>query len=58
MSTGIKITNLTCNLSSEGSELIALVKDGTTLKSTLSTAIQGTLNLADLSARSIVLLTG
>jgi hypothetical protein len=54
MSTGIKITNLTCNLSSEGSELIAIVKDGTTLKSTLSTAIQGTLNLADLSARSIL----
>ena len=54
MSTGIKISNLTCSLSQNGSQVIPIVENGTTRKTSLSTAVLGTLEMADLSAGTIV----
>lgn len=54
MSSGIKISNLTCSLSQNGSEIIPLVGKGVTKHASLSTAVLGTLQYNDLSANKII----
>jgi hypothetical protein len=54
MSTGIKISNLTCSRSQSGSEIIPIVSEGVTLHTSLSTAVFGTLLYKDLSAGKII----